>query len=163
MMPRSLFRLAAAWAVAVAASGTLADEIAGQPRVVDVFPAQNWASLGAEDASASALAEARVSEAEAPALADPIDTAPAPSEPSEPSAPFEIAGEWREQGQRIVVLDGGGRTFLLCGRRCGVRDAVLPGAEIADGYRLKTLRETGPVVMTRDGADVELSPPSPTP
>ncbi|WP_244137275.1 hypothetical protein [Burkholderia pyrrocinia] len=159
-MPRSLFRLAAAWAVAVAAGGSLAGEIAGQPRVVDVFPAQNWASLGAEDASAGALAEAGASEAKAPALADPIDAAPAPSAPP---APFEIAGEWREQGQRIVVLDGGGRTFLLCGRRCGVRDAVLPGAEIADGYRLKALRETGPVVMTRDGADVELSPPSPTP
>ncbi|WP_321790387.1 hypothetical protein [Burkholderia pyrrocinia] len=159
-MPRSLFRLTAAWAVALAASGSLAGEIVGQPRVVDVFPAQNWASLGAEDASAGASAEAVAPEAEPPALADPIDATPVPTAPP---MPFEIAGEWREQGQRIVVLDGGGRTFLLCGRRCGVRDAVLPGTEIADGYRLKTLRETGPVVVTRDGADVDLSPPSPAP
>ncbi|WP_244138303.1 hypothetical protein [Burkholderia stabilis] len=156
MMPRSFIRAAAVLAVFAAANCSLAHEIAGQPSIVDVFPAQNWASLGAEDAAAGAPpAETAPPEAEPPELADPIDVAPVQP------MPFEIAGEWREQGQRIVVLDGGGRTFLLCGRRCGVRDAVLPGGEIIDGYRLKTLRDTGPVVMTRDGTDVELLPPSP--
>lgn len=156
MMRRSLIHAAAVLAVAVAASGSLAHENGNPPGIVDVFPAQSWASLGAEDAAAvTPPAEAAPPVAEPPALADPIDAAPVPV------VPFDIAGEWREQGQRIVVLDGGGKTFLLCGRRCDVRDAVLPGGEIADGYRLKALRDTGPVVVTRGGADVELSPPSP--
>ncbi|NTX42715.1 hypothetical protein HT749_04775 [Burkholderia cepacia] len=155
MMRLTFIRVAAALAVA-ASGGSLAHEPVGQPRIVDVFPAQSWVSLGAEDAPPGTPDSVEPPAAEPPALSDPIDTAAAPS------MPFEIAGEWRTQGQRIVVLEGDGKTFLLCGRRCGVRDAVLPGGEIADGYRLKTLGETGPVVMTRNGSDIELSPPSPT-
>ncbi|RAQ16566.1 hypothetical protein DPR02_02285 [Burkholderia cepacia] len=155
MMRLTFIRVAAALAVA-ASGGSLAHEPVGQPRIVDVFPAQSWVSLGAEDAPPGTPDSVEPPAAEPPALSDPIDAAAAPS------MPFEIAGEWRTQGQRIVVLEGDGKTFLLCGRRCGVRDAVLPGGEIADGYRLKTLGETGPVVMTRNGSDIELSPPSPT-
>ncbi|MDN7859173.1 hypothetical protein [Burkholderia cepacia] len=155
MMRLTFIRVAAALAVA-ASGGSLAHEPVGQPRIVDVFPAQSWVSLGAEDAPPGTPDSVEPPAAEPPALSDPIDAAAAPS------MPFEIAGEWRTQGQRIVVLERDGKTFLLCGRRCGVRDAVLPGGEIADGYRLKTLGETGPVVMTRNGSDIELSPPSPT-
>ncbi|WP_321936923.1 hypothetical protein [Burkholderia cepacia] len=155
MMRRTFIRVAAALAVA-ASGGSLAHESVGQPSIVDVFPAQSWVSLGAEDAPLATPDPVEPPAAEPPALSDPIDAAAAPP------MPFEIAGEWRTQGQRIVVLEGDGKTFLLCGRRCGVRDAVLPGGEIADGYRLKTLGETGPVVMTRNGSDIELSPPSPT-
>ncbi|HDR9756170.1 TPA: hypothetical protein ACK3Q6_005680 [Burkholderia cepacia] len=155
MMRLTFIRVAAALAVA-ASGGSLAHEPVGQPRIVDVFPAQSWVSLGAEDAPPGTPDSVEPPAAEPPALSDPIDAAAAPP------MPFEIAGEWRTQGQRIVVLEGDGKTFLLCGRRCGVRDAVLPGGEIADGYRLKTLGETGPVVMTRNGSDIELSPPSPT-
>ncbi|KVS23980.1 hypothetical protein LGN07_06490 [Burkholderia cepacia] len=155
MMRLTFIRVAAALAVA-ASGGSLAHEPVGQPRIVDVFPAQSWVSLGAEDAPPGTPDSAEPPAAEPPALSDPIDAAAAPS------MPFEIAGEWRTQGQRIVVLERDGKTFLLCGRRCGIRDAVLPGGEIADGYRLKTLGETGPVVMTRNGSDIELSPPSPT-
>ncbi|MBN3820793.1 hypothetical protein G3N57_31465, partial [Paraburkholderia sp. Se-20369] len=92
-----------------------------------------------------------------PSLDDPIDAPPAAA------VPFDLAGEWRENGQRIVVLEGAGSTFLLCGSRCGVRDAVLPGGELAAGYRLKKLGNEGAVIVTRDGTDVELSPPVPTP
>ncbi|WP_232459607.1 hypothetical protein [Burkholderia ubonensis] len=162
--------LAAALALAAAcfAGGSAAQEgaappAADAPRIVDVFPAQTWASLGAEDAGAAEPAPVAAPEPEPepepepPALDAPID-----ARPVEPM-PFDIAGEWRENGKRIVVLEGGGRTFLLCESRCGVRDAVLPGGEVADGYRLKTLGAQGPVIVSRDSTDHELIVPAANP
>ncbi|WP_414440262.1 hypothetical protein [Burkholderia sp. 22PA0106] len=149
-----MIRLTAGWLAAAAASAGFAQAIADPPRPVDLFPAQNWAALGVEDAGAAPP------DGEPPDLAAPIDVA---SAPRQQVMPFSVAGEWREPGQRIVVLEGGGRTFLLCGRGCGVRDAVLPGGEIADGYRLEALDDTGPIVMIRDGVEVELAPAPPIP
>ncbi|WP_414449000.1 hypothetical protein AB4851_06940 [Burkholderia sp. 22PA0099] len=149
-----MIRLAAGWLAAAAASAGFAQASADPSRPVDLFPAQRWASLGAEEAGAAPPVEAP------PDLADPIDVA---SAPQQQVMPFSVAGEWRAPGQRIVVLEGGGKTFLLCGHGCGVPDAVLPGGEIADGYLLKALDDTGPVVMIRDGVKVELAPASPTP
>ncbi|WP_232490520.1 hypothetical protein [Burkholderia ubonensis] len=142
-----------------AAQEGAAPPAADAPRIVDVFPAQSWASLGAEDARAAepAPVAAPEPEPEPPALDAPID-----ARPVEPM-PFDIAGEWRENGKRIVVLEGGGRTFLLCESRCGVRDAVLPGGELADGYRLKTLGAQGPVIVSRGGTDHELVVPAANP
>ncbi|WP_232453659.1 hypothetical protein [Burkholderia ubonensis] len=150
---------AACIAGASAAQDGAAPPAADAPRIVDVFPAQSWASLGAEDARAAepAPVAAPEPEPEPPALDAPID-----ARPIEP-LPFDIAGEWRENGKRIVVLEGGGRTFLLCESRCGVRDAVLPGGELADGYRLKTLGAQGPVIVSRGGTDHELVVPAANP
>ncbi|VWD61725.1 hypothetical protein BLA50215_07448 [Burkholderia lata] len=157
MMRAPLIPFAAALALAAAcvAGGSVAQEGAGQAPIVDVFPAQNWAMLGAEPASDSPPPVAEP-EPEPPSLDDPIDAPPVAA------PPFAIAGEWRENDQRIVVLEGAGRTFLLCESRCGVRDAVLPGGEIAEGYRLKKLGEQGAVTVTRDSTDIELSPLVPT-
>ncbi|MGU3781972.1 hypothetical protein [Burkholderia metallica] len=150
MMRASLIPFAAA--LALAAAGSAAQEGAAAVPVVDVFPAQSWVSLGAEPA-VDEPPPAPAPEPEAPPLDAPIDAPPAAP------MPFEVAGEWRENGQRIVVLEGMGRTFLLCGARCGVRDAVLPGGEIAAGYRLKKLGEQGAAIVARDGTEVELSLP----
>ncbi|KVD24486.1 hypothetical protein [Burkholderia ubonensis] len=166
MMRAPMIPIAAALALAAAgfAGGSAAQEgaappAAEAPRIVDVFPVQSWASLGAEDAGAAepAPVAAPEPEPEPPALDAPID-----ARPVEPM-PFDIAGEWRENGKRIVVLEGGGRTFLLCESRCGVRDAVLPGGEVADGYRLKTLGAQGPVIVSRGGTDHELIVPAANP
>ncbi|EMN1932185.1 hypothetical protein RVV18_006692 [Burkholderia ambifaria] len=158
MMRARLIPFAAALALAAAcvAGGSVAREGAGHAPIVDVFPAQNWASLGAEPASDSPPPPVAEPEPEPPSLDEPIDAQPV----AEPL--FAIAGEWRENDQRIVVLEGAGRTFLLCASRCGVRDAVLPGGEIAEGYRLKKLGEQGAVTVTRDSTDIELSPLVPT-
>ncbi|MFP3501932.1 hypothetical protein [Burkholderia sp. SIMBA_062] len=154
--PRSL--IAAALALACIAGGSVAHERAAPAPIVDVFPAQSWTSLGVDPAPPAASPEPEPEPAtEPPSLDDPID-----GPPVAPPPPFEIAGEWRENGRRIVVLEGVGRKFLLCEARCGVRDAVLPGGEIAEGYRLKKLGEEGAVTVTRDSTDVELSPPVPT-
>ncbi len=150
------FATALALAAACVAGGSVAQVGAGQAPIVDVFPAQSWASLGAEPARDEPPPVA-APEPVPPALDDPIDAAPPPAA----APPFEIAGEWRENHQRIVVLEGAGRTFLLCESRCGVRDAVLPGGEIAEGYRLKKLGEQGTVIVARDSTEVELSPPVP--
>ncbi|WP_252996834.1 hypothetical protein [Burkholderia sola] len=139
-------------------SGSAAHESGSPAPIVDVFPAQSWASLGAEparDDPPPVAAPEPAPEPEPPSLDTPIDAPPAAA------VPFEIAGEWRESGQRIVVLEGIGKTFLLCGSRCDVRDAVRPGDEIAEGYRLKKLGEQGTVIVTRGSADVELSLPVP--
>ncbi|KVV39086.1 hypothetical protein WK81_23225 [Burkholderia ubonensis] len=166
MMRAPMIPIAAALALAAAciagasaAQDGAAPPAADAPRIVDVFPAQSWASLGAEDARAAepAPVAAPEPEPEPPALDAPID-----ARPIEP-LPFDIAGEWRENGKRIVVLEGGGRTFLLCESRCGVRDAVLPGGELADGYRLKTLGAQGPVIVSRGGTDHELVVPAANP
>jgi hypothetical protein len=157
MMRASLIPIAAALVLAAAgaATGSAAHEDAGQPPVVDVFPAQSWVSLGAEQAPDTPAASPPVAEPEPepPALDAPIDAPPAAP------VPFEIIGEWRENGRRVVALEGMGRTVLLCDARCGVRDAVLPGGEIADGYRLKKLGGQGAVIVARDSTDVELSLP----
>ncbi len=164
MMRAPMIPIAAALALAATcfAGGSAAQEgaappAADAPRIVDVFPAQSWASLGAEDAVAAEPAPVAAPEPEPPALDAPID-----ARPVEPM-PFDIAGEWRENGKRIVVLEGGGRTFLLCESRCGVRDAVLPGGEVADGYRLKTLGAQGPVIVSRGSTDHELIVPAANP
>ncbi|PCE26462.1 hypothetical protein [Burkholderia ubonensis] len=161
MMRAPLIPFAAALALAAAcvAGGSVAQEGAGQAPIVDVFPAQSWASLGAEPAPDNPAPPVAEPEPEPPSLDTPIDAPPVAA------VPFDIVGEWRQsdpRNQRIVVLEGMGRTFLLCGSRCGVRDAVLPGDEIAEGYRLKKLGEQGTVIVTRDSTDVELSPPVPT-
>ncbi|MBP0714209.1 hypothetical protein ABXK61_12895 [Burkholderia sola] len=158
MMRTVLIPLALAVATACLSGGSAAHESGSPAPIVDVFPAQSWASLGAEPARDDAppvAAPEPAPEPEPPSLDTPIDAPPAAA------VPFEIAGEWRESGQRIVVLEGIGKTFLLCGSRCDVRDAVRPGDEIAEGYRLKKLGEQGTVIVTRGSADVELSLPVP--
>lgn len=159
MMRAVLIPLALALAAACISGGSAAQGSGGPAPIVDVFPAQSWASLGAEparDDPPPVAAPEPAPEPEPPSLDTPIDAAPAAA------VPFEIAGEWRESGQRIVVLEGVGKTFLLCGSRCDVRDAVRPGDEIAEGYRLKKLGEQGTVIETRGSTDVELSLPVPT-
>lgn len=147
------FTVALALAAAGVAGGSAAQDGASLAPIVDVFPAQSWVSLGAEPAGDAPPPPAAEPEPEAPALDAPIDARPAVA------MPFDVAGEWRQNGRRIVVLEGMGRTFLLCEARCGVRDAVLPGGEIAEGYRLKKLGEQGAVIVARDSTDVELSLP----
>ncbi|WP_175689621.1 hypothetical protein [Burkholderia anthina] len=155
MMRAPLIPIAAALALAGAAfaGGSAAQDGAGLAPVVDVFPAQSWVSLGAEPAVDAAPPPPPAPEPEAPPLDAPIDARPAAL------VPFDVAGEWRQNGRRIVVLEGMGRTFLLCDARCDVRDAVLPGGEIAEGYRLKKLGEQGAVIVARDSTDIELSLP----
>ncbi|KAB0637484.1 hypothetical protein WT67_28550 [Burkholderia stagnalis] len=157
MMRAPLIPFAAALALAAAciAGGSVAQEGAGHAPIVDVFPAQSWASLGAEPAPDAPPPPVAAPEPEPPSLDEPIDAPPVAA------PPFDIAGEWRENDQRIVVLEGAGRTFLLCESRCGVRDAVLPGGEIAEGYRLKKLGEQGTVIVARGSTEVELLPPVP--
>ncbi|VWD41289.1 hypothetical protein BLA39750_05398 [Burkholderia lata] len=159
MMRAPLIPIAAALALAAAcvAGGSAANEPPELAPIVDLFPAQSWTSLGAEAATDAELPPDVAPESDMPPLDTPIDVPPVAS------APFDIAGEWRENGHRIVVLEGAGKTFLLCESRCGVRDAVQPGGEIAEGYRLKKLGKQGAVIVTRGSTDVELSPPVPTP
>ncbi|MGU7779879.1 hypothetical protein [Burkholderia sp. PU8-34] len=159
MMRAPLIPIATAFVLAAAcmAGGSVANERAELEPIVDLFPAQSWASLGAETVSDAEPPPDAVPASDMPPLDTPIDAPPVAS------APFDIAGEWRENGHRIVVLESAGKTFLLCDSRCDVRGAVRPGGEIAEGYRLKKLGKQGAVIVTRGGTDVELSPPVPTP
>ncbi|MDR3386741.1 MAG: hypothetical protein P4L92_06775 [Rudaea sp.] len=153
---------ALAFAVACAAGQGLAQEGQATPGeiaqpMVDVFPAQSWASLGAEPAPAAAPAPVEAPEPEAPALDAPI-------EPERTvQAPFEVTGEWRENSRRVVVLEGMQQVFLLCEASCDVRDAVLPGREIANGYRLKSLGPKGAVIVAEDKTEFELLAPGQNP
>ena len=112
--------------VGMAAALLAACGVAGIARAgnVDIFPSQSWtrATREAQDGqgqdadadAASAAAQRSWSAQAADAVAAPL---------------FARVGEWREAGQRIVVLRSEDRLYLLC-RRCararGRRRALAP-------------------------------------
>ncbi|MFY3138350.1 hypothetical protein ACOTFF_14055 [Achromobacter xylosoxidans] len=119
--------------------------------IVDIFPAQSRASIGQKEPVAAEPT------ADAPAGGDvAAQVAAAESPPAVASPPFEIVGEWREQGTHIFVLDGAGRTFILCDSACTIRGTIHPGEEIAEGYRLKSLSGTGVTIVAEDGRSLDL-------
>lgn len=148
---RKLCAVALALACGACFSGAWASARLEGKEIIDIFPAQSWASMGPK---ATAGTEP------APGSAGQEDTAPAVTavERSQEiaSQPFEIVGEWREQGAHIFVLAGTGRTFILCDSACGVRGAIHPGEEIADGYRLKSLSGAGVTIVAEDGRSNDL-------
>lgn len=140
--------------LAAAVAAAAAPEPAGRA-VVDIFPVQQWAMLGAqaEPAAPSAAPPEMPAEIDPDAFGGPEPEAAAPP-------PFRLTGEWRDaDGLRVVVLEGAPELRLLCERRCDVRGAVQPGGEIAPGYRLKRLAAAAALIVSDDGAEFTLPAP----
>jgi hypothetical protein len=157
-----------AWRAAALAAPLLLGAATGQAEppdapsrvVIEVFPAQNWAGLGAD---APPIAEPTLAP-ELPAQVDPdsfgaADAAP----PAAAPLPFRLSGEWRDNGRRIFVLDGAPGLRLLCEQRCALRDALRPGDEIVPGYRFEAVRPAGVLIRTEDGATHTLPMPGRAP
>lgn len=126
---------------------------------VDIFPPQRWESLlraapGEDGAIESAARGAPADKAVSPAVAAALA----------PQRLFTSIGEWREAGQRIVVLQSADRIYLLC-QRCALSSALRPGGELDAGYRLKTLESRRAVLSSPGGQEVSVdlafSPTSP--
>ncbi|MBN3004692.1 hypothetical protein JW897_13180 [Chromobacterium alkanivorans] len=109
---------------------------------VDLFPVQSLASLREE-----ARPELPPPDA-ASALAAPLPLAPLEAAP----APFSAVGEWRQDGQRVVVLEGLGRSFLLC-VGCRMPRALQPGAKLAGQYTFKALEAERALLLDADGRE----------
>lgn len=132
--------------------------VAGVARAgnVDIFPSQSWESLlrttreaqdgQGQDADADAASAAAQRSRSAPAA----DAVAAPL--------FARVGEWREAGQRIVVLRSEDRLYLLC-QRCAAPSALRPGGAPRDGYRLKSLEPGRAVLLAPDGQEVSVDLP----
>lgn len=112
---------------------------------VDVFPAQHASTLR-DGAPVTAAAAPAVS---ASAVNTPRLDVAAP--PAEPSVPFDVAGEWYEDGRHVIVLNSNDRVVLLC-RHCDVPDAVHPGQALPGmpQYRVGRI-ERGRVVLHGPG------------
>ncbi|MDN7748648.1 hypothetical protein [Burkholderia gladioli] len=121
---------------------------------VDLFPEQHWATLGQPAETVSPTADAR-----AAASADVASATAADSPPESMDAPFELAGEWRENGRRILVLDGMGQSFVLCATRCEVPGAILPGETITGAYRFGAVHRGKVVIHADDDTVFELTAP----
>lgn len=113
---------------------------------VDLFPAQDLASLAVQPEILSQPSE--------PSLVNEehllIDT------PVLRGAPFSVTGIWREGGRRVVVIEGLGDLFLLC-ERCAARGAIHPGASLAAGYRFERM-DRDQVVLSLPNGDREALP-----
>ncbi|AYQ92100.1 hypothetical protein EDD84_33185 [Burkholderia gladioli] len=142
----------AALGLALSASGILAAESGEE--AVDLFPEQHWATLGQPAETVSPTAETREA-----ASADVASAAAADSPPESMDAPFELAGEWRESGRRILVLDGMGQSFVLCATRCEVPGAILPGEAITGAYRFGAVHRGKVVIHADDDTVFELTAP----
>ncbi|AXK61786.1 hypothetical protein [Burkholderia sp. IDO3] len=123
-----------------------AEMSAERPRV-DLFQAQSPASLVAEHKPSSTEPPSLPLEPPEPASA----TLPADIPQTKPAMPFDVSGEWREPDRHVIVLEGMGRMFLLCGRCGGLRDAVRPGQALAGGYRVKSIDDADVVLAGPDG------------
>lgn len=120
--------------------------------IVDLFPAQNWATLNAD-------ATAPKEEPPPPPIVEPPPEPVAP--PVKKEAPFQVIGEWQEENRRIFILEEMGRIFLLGGKNCHLPDVVHPGKEIAEGYRLRKLGQNSVVIVDAEKNEYELSVPTP--
>ncbi|ARL38877.1 hypothetical protein [Burkholderia pseudomallei] len=158
-MRRILLRASFAAPLAFAALAAPSNAPADARTIVDLFPAQHWAALGAPPAEPE---EPR----ELPERLDP-DSFGEAADPAQDSArvapPFTVTGEWREGDSRIVVLEGGPEMRLLCERRCDVRGAVGRGDEVAPGYRLKRLTDRDALIVDANGAEFALPLPGAAP
>lgn len=121
---------------------------------VDLFPEQHWARLGRAAEALPPTADAREA-----ASADVASAAAADSPPESMDAPFELAGEWRENGRRILVLDGMGQSFVLCATRCEVPGAILLGEAITGAYRFGAVHRGKVVIHADDDTVFELTAP----
>ncbi|WP_155636732.1 hypothetical protein [Burkholderia gladioli] len=142
----------AALGLALSASGILAAESGEE--AVDLFPEQHWATLGRAAETVSPPAETREA-----ASADVASAAAEDSPPESMNVPFELAGEWRENGRRILVLDGMGQSFVLCATRCEVPGAILPGETITGAYRFGAVHRGKVVIHADDDTVFELTAP----
>ncbi|WP_175911705.1 hypothetical protein [Burkholderia metallica] len=133
----------------VAASSEPVDMQSDSRTVVDVFPSQQWASLGKPAEAAEPRGSVGQPDSESFDGGAGTDSPPV-------APPFALTGEWREGTQRVLVLDDGFVLRLLCEHRCDIRGAVAPGEEISDGYRLMRLTEHGAVIADAAGADFTL-------
>ncbi|OQS37978.1 hypothetical protein [Chromobacterium haemolyticum] len=124
------------------ACATLALAQGPQAGGVNLFPIQNWASLREETKPVVPLADA------APELAAPLPEAPSEAAP----APFSAVGEWRQDGQRVVVLEGLGRSFLLCAG-CRMPKALQPGAKLAEQYTFKAVEAERVLLLDTEGRE----------
>lgn len=127
--------LALAWAALAQAQEPRADG-------VDLFPVQSWASLREEAKPVAPAADA------APALAAPLP--PPPLEAAPP--PFSAVGEWRQDGQRVVVLEGRARSYLLC-VGCKTPNALQPGARLTEQYTFKALEAERALLLDAEGRE----------
>jgi len=124
---------------------------------VDIFPSQSWESLkGDVSAPAEPISPASTA-AQAPGLDDPI---PGPSAADRMAAqttiPFHAVGEWVEGGQRVIVVENGGQTYLLC-QRCELSEAIRPGGTVAKNYRLRALETERAVLLDPQGQTLNVS------
>lgn len=108
--------------------------------IVNLFPVQSWAVLGA---------------ASAPVVHEAMPELPPPPPPP-PPPPFELVGQWADETGRVIVLEGAGQTYLLCEASCSARDAIVPGQRIAPGYRFKAIKKQALTIVADDGKVLEL-------
>lgn len=113
---------------------------------IDLFPVQSWASLREEAKPIVPPPDA------APELAAPLPAAPIQAAP----APFSAVGEWRQDGLRVVVLEGLGRSFLLCAG-CRMPKALQPGAKLAGQYTFKALEAERALLLDADGREYSIA------
>lgn len=106
---------------------------------VDLFPSQNFESLGPQQAQVPP-----------PPLDEPPPVQAPPPPPPEEPLPFTATATWEDSSGTTFVVDGLGKTFLFC-TNCHAPGAVHPGEAVADGYRLEELDGTQAVVLMPDG------------
>lgn len=143
---RTLTLLALVW---------FADSAAASPaslgrEIIDVFPVQSWTSI-------SQIAPApRPDPAASVEDVAPKQTEPLPPDP--PLNPFELLGELRDSNTSIFVVGafGSDETYIVCGKGCKVSGAILPGQELAGGYRVKKISPAGLQIVAQDGVAYEL-------
>lgn len=109
--------------------------------IVDLFPGQLWESLQLQAASTQGQALPN------PALAAPL---PVPMPEAAPE-PFTALGEWRQQGQRVLVLQGQSDSYLLCAA-CKLPKALRPGAKL-EHYLFKALERDRVVLLDAEGRE----------
>ena len=113
--------------VGMAAALLAACGVAGIARAgnVDIFPSQSWDSLSRATRKRRTDKDRTRMRTRRP----PPRSGPGPPRRRTPSPRrcFARVGEWREAGQRIVVLRSEDRLYLLC-RRCAAPSALRPAA-----------------------------------
>ncbi|WP_141111373.1 hypothetical protein [Chromobacterium haemolyticum] len=121
-----------------------APALAQEPQAegVNLFPIQSWTSLREEAKPVVPPPDA------APELAASLPSAPPEAAP----APFSVVGEWRQDGQRVLVLEGQGRSFLLCSG-CRMPKALQPGARLAEQYTFKALEAERVLLLDTEGRE----------
>jgi len=124
---------------------------------VDIFPSQSWDSLLGKAGTPAGPTSPASAATEVPDLDDAIPGPPAADAVmAAATIPFHAVGEWVEGGQRIVVVENEGQTYLIC-QRCDVSEAIRPGGALAKDYRLRALEAERVVLLDPQGRTLNVS------